>query len=82
MPEYVFSEDIYQKGVQQGEEALILRLLTRKFGVLEPEIEQRICTLSMTQLEELGAVLLNLKSYTDLTNYLATISPKMQYPLH
>ncbi len=78
MQEYVFSEDVYQKGVQQeiqqGEEALILRLLTRKFGVLEPEMEQRICTLSMTQLEELGEVLLNLKSYTDLTNYLATIS--------
>ena len=78
MQEYVFSEDVYQKGVQQeiqqGEEALILRLLTRKFGILEPEIEQRICTLSMTQLEELGEVLLNLKSYTDLTKYLATIS--------
>ena len=78
MQEYVFSEDVYQKGVQQeiqqGEEALILRLLTRKFGVLEPEMEQRVCTLSMTQLEEVGEVLLNLKSYADLTNYLATIS--------
>lgn len=78
MQEYVFSKDIYQKGVQQeiqqGEEALILRLLTRKFGVLEPEMEQRVCTLSMTQLEEVGEVLLNLKSYADLTNYLATIS--------
>ncbi len=79
MQEYVFFQDTYQKGVrqeiQQGEEALILRLLSRKFGVLKPEIEQRICTLPMTQLEELGEVLLNLKSYTDLTNYLATISP-------
>ncbi len=78
MQEYVFFEDVDQKGVQQeiqqGEEALILRLLTRKFGVLSPEMEQRICTLSMTQLEEVGEVLLNLKSYTDLTNYLATIS--------
>ncbi|MBR8837826.1 MAG: DUF4351 domain-containing protein [Stigonema ocellatum SAG 48.90 = DSM 106950] len=75
MQEFVISQQIYHKGVQKeiqlGEEALILRLLTRKFGTLEPEIEQRICTLSLTQLDELGEMLLNFKSYSDLTNYLA-----------
>jgi len=75
MQESVNYQDIYQKGVQQGEEALILWLLTRKLGLIDPEIEQRICTLSFTQLEELGEALLNFKSYTDLTNYLANISP-------
>jgi|GEM_PF-3092810 hypothetical protein len=75
MQEDVRNQDIAQQEVQQGQEALILRLLTRKFGVLDLEIEQQICSLSITQLEELGDMLLNLKSYTDLTNYLANISP-------
>ncbi len=75
MKESVNYQDIYQKGLQQGEEALILWLLTRKLGLIDPEIEHKICALSFTQLEELGEAMLNFKSYTDLTNYLATISP-------
>jgi hypothetical protein len=70
MQESVGTQDNYQK----GEEALVLRLLTRKFGTIEPEVEQCICSLSRAQLDELSYMLLNFKNYTDLSNYLASIS--------
>jgi hypothetical protein len=77
MQEYLNYQDINQQKVQaekqQGEEALILWLLQRKFGILEPEIQQQIRTLSFTQLKELDEISLNFKNYTDLINYLATV---------
>jgi predicted transposase/invertase (TIGR01784 family) len=83
MQESVIYQDILQKGLQQGlqqgrqegEAALILRLLTRQFGVITPEIERRISSLSTIQLEDLAEALLDLSSQTDLINYLAAISP-------
>ncbi|MBG1266737.1 DUF4351 domain-containing protein [Nostoc sp. WHI] len=83
MQESVIYQDILQKGLQQGEERgkkqealqLILRLLTRRFGAIEPEIEQQIRTLSITQLEELAEALLDFSSQSDLVNYLVNISP-------
>ncbi|MEH1833277.1 MAG: Rpn family recombination-promoting nuclease/putative transposase [Nostoc sp.] len=87
MQESVIYQDILQKGLQkglqQGEERgkkqealkLILRQLTRRFGAIEPEAEQQIHGLSITQLEELAEVLLDLTSQHDLVNYLANISP-------
>ncbi len=87
MQESVIYQDILQKGLQQGlqqgeergkkQEALelILRLLTRRFGAIEPEIQQQIRSLSITQLEELAEALLDFSSQSDLVNYLANISP-------
>jgi len=49
---------------------LILRLLTRRFGAIEPEIEQQIRTLSITQLEELAKALLDFSSQSDLVDFL------------
>ncbi|MEH2377453.1 MAG: DUF4351 domain-containing protein [Nostoc sp.] len=79
MQESVIYQDILQKGLQQGEERgkkqealqLIMRLLTRRFGAIEPEIEQQIRTLSIAQLEELAEALLDFSSQSDLVNYLA-----------
>ncbi|MBN3870117.1 DUF4351 domain-containing protein [Nostoc sp. JL33] len=82
MQESVIYQDILQKGLQQGlqqgEERgkkqeplqLILRQLTRRFGAIEPEIEQQIRTLSIAQLEELAEALLDFSSQSDLVNYL------------
>ncbi|MBD2772439.1 DUF4351 domain-containing protein [Iningainema tapete] len=79
MQESVIYQDILQKGEERGKkkeaQALILRLLTRRFAVIEPELEQRIRALSITQLEDLAEALLDFTSQTDLTNYLAAISP-------
>jgi predicted transposase YdaD len=85
MQESVIYQDILQKGLQQGlqqgeergkkQEALelILRLLTRRFSAIEPEVEQQIRTLSITQLEDLAEALLDFTSPSDLVNYLANI---------
>ncbi|MEA5565909.1 DUF4351 domain-containing protein [Anabaena sp. UHCC 0399] len=83
MQESVIYQDILQKGLKQGEERgkkqealeLILRQLTRRFGAIEPETQQQIRTLSITQLEELAEALLDFTSPSDLVNYLANISP-------
>ncbi|MBN3940823.1 MAG: DUF4351 domain-containing protein [Nostoc sp.] len=90
MQESVIYQDILQKGLQQGlqqglqlgqeqgkkQEALqlIIRQLTRRFAAIEPEIEQQIGTLSITQLENLAEALLDFSSQSDLVNYLETIS--------
>ena len=82
MQESVIYQDILQKGEERGKKQealqLILRLLTRRFGAIEPEvpeIEQQIRTLSITQLEDLAEALLDFSSQNDLVNYLANVSP-------
>ncbi|BAZ47786.1 hypothetical protein NIES4103_03900 [Nostoc sp. NIES-4103] len=83
MQESVIYQDILQKGLQQGEErgkkqealALILRQLARRLGDIQPQIEQQIRTLSITQLEDLAEALLDFTSQSDLVNYLTNISP-------
>jgi predicted transposase/invertase (TIGR01784 family) len=83
MQESVIYQDILQKGLQQGEQrglqkgevAVILRLLIRRFGAIEPEVQQQIRALSITQLDELAEALLDFSSQSDLVNYLVNISP-------
>ncbi len=87
MQESVIYQDILQKGLQQGlqqgeergkkQEALelILRQLIRRFGAIEPEIQQQIRSLSITQLEELAEALLDFSSPSELVNNLVNISP-------
>ena len=70
MQESVIYQDIIQRGEQQGEATLILRLLTRKFGETSTDIQQKIQTLSTTQLENLGEALLDFSSQNDLTTWL------------
>ncbi|ARV61986.1 hypothetical protein BZZ01_28180 [Nostocales cyanobacterium HT-58-2] len=79
MKESVIYQDILQKGEERGKKKealeLILRQLTRRFGAIEPEIQQQIRSLSITQLEELAEALLDFSSSSDLVNYLANVSP-------
>ena len=86
MQESVTYQDILQKGTQKGlqqgriegrqegkqEEALLLlmRLLTRRFGELDPQLQERVRGLSLTQLEELGEALFDFETVMDLAVWL------------
>lgn len=78
MQESVTYQRILQKGLQQGlqqgkqqeAQALIIRQLTRRFGVVAPQVREQIDNLSITQLEDLGEALLDFSSTTDLMSWL------------
>jgi predicted transposase/invertase (TIGR01784 family) len=77
MKESVIYQSILREGIEQGIEqgrakllTLLQHQLTRRLGVLEPQLEERIARLSMTQLEELGEVLLDFSSVADLVSWL------------
>lgn len=78
MQESVTYQRILQKGLQQGLQqgkqqearAMIIRQLTRRFGVVAPQVREQIDNLSITQLEDLGEALLDFSSTTDLTGWL------------
>ncbi len=74
MQESVIYQDIIQRGEQRGkqkgEATLILRQLTRRFGETSADIQQKIQTLSTTQLENLGEALLDFSNQNDLTTWL------------
>ncbi len=79
MLESVIYQDILlkgeQRGLQKGEVTVILRLLNRRFGSIQLEIEQQIRALSIAQLDQLTEALLDFKSQNDLVNYLVSLSP-------
>ncbi|MFQ4146063.1 DUF4351 domain-containing protein [Chlorogloeopsis sp. ULAP02] len=61
MRESVIYQEILEEGLQEGEKrglqrerSLVMRLLTRRVGVLPQEVRQRIETLPLEQLENLG----------------------------
>ena len=74
MQESVTYQDILQKGAQKGRiegrrEAtlsLVMRLLTRRFGAINPELQERVRRLALEQLEELGEALLDFQTVADL----------------
>jgi Domain of unknown function (DUF4351) len=62
-----------EKGVMQGERSLILRLLSRRVGVLSSEVRSQVESLSLEQLESLGEALLDFSSAADLDEWLRTL---------
>lgn len=60
----------YERGKQEGEQVLVLRQLQRRVGNLPEEIQQRICSLSLEQLEALGEALLDFSANADLLDWL------------
>ncbi|KOP26208.1 hypothetical protein AMR41_13205 [Hapalosiphon sp. MRB220] len=68
----------YERGKQEGKEegkqeqtqTLILRQLQRRVGELSPEVQQRIQSLTLAQLEALGEALLDFTASSDLLNWL------------
>jgi predicted transposase YdaD len=68
-----------QTGILKGEQAVILRLLTRRLGTIAPTTESQIRLLSLTQLEALGEALLDFSQPSDLTNWLRTLGAKLSH---
>ena len=59
-----------QQGVQQGEANLTIRLLKRRCGNLTAIQEQKVRSLSISQLESLGEALLDFQNMSDWENWL------------
>jgi predicted transposase YdaD len=76
MRESVIYQEILEEGVEKGKQtealAMIIRQLTRRIGTVEPQLQERIRSLSLPQLEDLGEALLDFSSVTDLTTWLET----------
>jgi hypothetical protein len=63
-----------QEGRQEGEVTLLLRLLRRRFGEIAPDLEQRITSLSIPQLEALVDAQLDFSNLDDLVTWLSAQS--------
>jgi predicted transposase YdaD len=70
-PAYIkWREETIQEGRQEGEARLVLRLLTRQLGELSLEAQSQIQSLSLSQLDALGDVLLDFSRLSDLEDWL------------
>lgn len=67
-----------EQGIEQGKQeeaiALILRQLPRRVGTVEPELQERVRQLSLTQLENLAEALLDFSSSEDLVTWLNSVA--------
>jgi Domain of unknown function (DUF4351) len=67
-------EPLYQRdkaqAIQQGEQRLVMRLLNRRLGEIDPANSDRVRELSIEQLENLGEALLDFASVGDLEAWL------------
>jgi len=70
MRESVIYQAIVREGVEQGELAMVLRLLHRRIGPVATELLKQIQALSQAQVEELGEALLDFSSAADLVAWL------------
>lgn len=59
-----------ESGIQQGELKIIKRLLTRRIGVITPELQEHLRRLSLNQLEDLAEALLDFSTEADLVAWL------------
>jgi predicted transposase YdaD len=57
-------------GRVDGERALVTKLLARKLGNINPEIQVQVNTLTLDRVEALGEDLLDFTQMSDLTNWL------------
>jgi predicted transposase YdaD len=55
-----------QEGRKEGLVAIVLRLLTHKFGTLPPKLHTRITRLHIPRLESLAEAILDFQSLADL----------------
>jgi predicted transposase YdaD len=62
-----------EQGEQRGEATLVLRLLTRRFGMLSGNMTQRIRQLGTIQLESLGEALLDFEQLSEVETWLAEL---------
>lgn len=65
-------QEIKEEGREEGERKLILRQLQRRVGELPQQVRERVETLCLEQLENLGEALLDFTSVADLQAWLET----------
>ncbi|MDJ0796893.1 MAG: DUF2887 domain-containing protein [Calothrix sp. MO_167.B12] len=65
--------EIKEEGREAGERSLILRQLPRRVGELPQQVRQRVETLSLEQLENLGVALLDFQGMDDLQVWLEAV---------
>ena len=69
-------QDAKAEGVNEGRQAegqsLILRQLSRRFGLLPPEVSAAVTALPLVKLEDLGEALLDFTEVANLINWLET----------
>lgn len=70
MRESVIYQDILEQGLQRGKAIALLRILTRRFGEIAPELAEKIHSLSISQLEALIDAQIDFSSLDDLVNWL------------
>ena len=74
MRESVIYQEIEQEGREEGSQqeaiAFALRLLKRRLGTVNAELETQVQSLSVEKLEALGEALLDLNSETEIRNWL------------
>ena len=61
---------VYQEGREEGERAIVLRLLQRRLGTVSPELRQQVEALPLARLEALAEALLDFSSAEDLIAWL------------
>lgn len=59
------------EGKAEGEVSLVVKLLTRKLGVISPQLQARVSNLTIDRVESLGEALLDFTSIADLENWLS-----------
>ncbi|BAY21434.1 hypothetical protein NIES2100_11880 [Calothrix sp. NIES-2100] len=64
---------VYREIKEEEAKSLILRLLTRRVGELSQELRDRIDSLSLEQLENLGEALLDFTGVADLSSWLEAV---------
>ena len=70
MKESVIYQEIIAEGRQEGEAFLVLRLLRKRIGQISLDLENRIQSLGVEELEDLGEALLDFESRDDLLAWL------------
>jgi predicted transposase YdaD len=78
MQESVIYQDILKRGEKRGEKSeafsINMRLIKRRFGQIESQLEAQISSLSVAKLEDLSEVLLDITSLVDLQSWLESNS--------
>lgn len=70
MQEAPLYQEIVQLGVKRGTCATVLRLLNRRIGTINPQLQARIQNLEIAQLDELSEALLEFSGEADLVSWL------------
>ena len=60
----------FEQGFQKGQTNLIVLVITHSLGIISEEMEAKIRSLSISQLNELAIAQLNFTSLDDLINWL------------